>query len=912
MSTRFFTLSIAFGIAAMSTASYAAGAVKADFNGDGFADVATSIPFKDVTGAADAGAVQILYSDGQGGGLTAANGQILDRTNCPFSNAGDRFGAAMAAGDFNGDTFADLAIGIPFADVPGVNGTVQDAGAVLIVYGTETGLVCNKGTAQLRFQDFVNIEDQSEAGDRFGSALVAANFDGDARVVTDSSGTVLNVIPYDDLAIGVPGEDINGTDAGMINVLYGSSTGVTVSGDQVFSQAAGHGLAGAAENGDQFGSALAAGNFNRDFNAVGGQPVAIDELAVGAPGENLGGKSDVGAVNIVYGSISGLTPAGGQFWSQNSPGILGAAEDGDRFGHALAAGDFDGDGTDDLAVSAPLEDIGSVTDAGAVNVIVGKAGTGLDDDRNQLWHEDAVDVLGNVIGTAEGNDQFGFALVAAGFNETGLDDLAIGVPGQAVNGKDNAGAVHVFYGSRPGGVFSNGGFRTDLQQHWHLDQSDFDGNVVAGTSQPNDSYGVALGAGDINGDNAADLVIGISQKDVPLGAALIPDAGAISVLYGTPLDGFGKSSEITAKGNQFLHQGATDASGNVVDGIPRAFDRFGSGLSHGAFVTGEGSRGEGDAQDQALERKRIDDDDDPEPVPDDDPPPPTTPPVRGTLVRISSAELDQTLGDVLQGTKLVVDTTGRSPPLIIGYHTECTEGPGPIGQVCVQVPEITHSYIDFGGIAESFGAVDVPFDNITMIYRDTKGPGGIMVDINYVRTTVNAGTLFAHFSPELSHRATASVWLNLQSNNPTLPCEHTLLVCPDIELTDMRVLTRLTGIGPVWDDPTQLGFDQAIAHFYFNRNLNNIPDWLLTELVDVDQIIRNNVERNIARALSSTAGRTALNKALTGLVAQKVNPNPMPVTGGGIKQFYGAWYETGGTLVVDYEPQPKVGSGPVL
>lgn len=137
MSTRFFTLSIAFGIAAMSTTSYAADAVKADFNGDGFADVATSIPFKDVAGVADAGAVQILYSDGQGGGLTAANDQILDRTNCPFSNAGDRFGAAMAAGDFNGDTFADLAIGIPFADVPGVNGTVQDAGAVLIVYGTE-------------------------------------------------------------------------------------------------------------------------------------------------------------------------------------------------------------------------------------------------------------------------------------------------------------------------------------------------------------------------------------------------------------------------------------------------------------------------------------------------------------------------------------------------------------------------------------------------------------------------------------------------------------------------------------------------------------------------------------------------------------------------------------------------------
>ena len=55
--------------------------------------------------------------------------------------------------------------------------------------------------------------------------------------------------------------------------------------------------------------------------------------------------------------------------------------------------------------------------------------------------------------------------------------------------------------------------------------------------------------------------------------------------------------------------------------------------------------------------------------------------------------------------------------------------------------------------------------------------------------------------------------LKLQSNAPTLPCAHTssVLGCPDIELTDMHVLTRLTGIGPASDDPTQLGFDQAIA-----------------------------------------------------------------------------------------------------
>jgi hypothetical protein len=399
---------------------------------------------------------------------------------------------------------------------------------------------------------------------------------------------------------------------------------------------------------------------------------------------------------------------------------------------------------------------------------------------------------------------------------------------------------------------------------------------------------------------------------------------------------FEPSAEITVKDNQSLQQGATDASSNGVDGMLAAFDHFGAAVSDGTFVPGDGAPGEDDAQLQASARRRIDDDD-PLPDPGDDPPPPPpTPPVQGTLVRISSSELYLALLSVLQGTNLVVDTTGTSPtiPGDPVYHCtypnqeirqqlmdECLNGPPNdkarcLAQVNAEYPHIEecsfqrpprHSYIDFGGIAESYGAVDVPFDSIDTIYRDTWGPGGINVDINYVRTTITASSLSAYFSPELSDRATASVWLTLQSNTPTLPCAHTAswLGCPDIELTDMRVLTRLTGIGPVADDPTQLGFSQAIATFYFNRNLNNIPDWMLTALVDVDQIISNNVQSNIQRALSSTAGRAALNKALTGLVAYKVNP--LPTVGGGIKRFYRAWYEDGGTLVVDYEPQPRVG-----
>src|SRR6185503_13408667 len=87
-------------------------------------------------------------------------------------------------------------------------------------------------------------------------------------------------------------------------------------------------------------SGVAKGDFNGDGFA---------DLAIGVPEEDTGGAEDAGAVNVIYGSASGLTatdpnvPAP-QFWSQNSTGISGASEAGDRFGAALASGDFNGDG----------------------------------------------------------------------------------------------------------------------------------------------------------------------------------------------------------------------------------------------------------------------------------------------------------------------------------------------------------------------------------------------------------------------------------------------------------------------------------------------------------------------------------------------------------------------------------------
>ena len=87
--------------------------------------------------------------------------------------------------------------------------------------------------------------------------------------------------------------------------------------------------------------------------------------------------------------------------------MLGGAEQFDDFGDALSAGDLNGDGSADLAVGVPREDIGTIDSPGRVNMLYGGAG-GLSAAGNQLWDQDSAGVLDAV----ERGDQFGFALAA--------------------------------------------------------------------------------------------------------------------------------------------------------------------------------------------------------------------------------------------------------------------------------------------------------------------------------------------------------------------------------------------------------------------------------------------------------------------------------------------------------------------
>lgn len=80
-----------------------------------------------------------------------------------------------------------------------------------------------------------------------------------------------------------------------------------------------------------------------------------DDLAIGIPYQAIEAIVNAGGVSVLYGHSTGLSVVGkfdDQFWNMDSQGIEGTATVDDEFGTSLTAGDFNGDGYQDLTVSA--------------------------------------------------------------------------------------------------------------------------------------------------------------------------------------------------------------------------------------------------------------------------------------------------------------------------------------------------------------------------------------------------------------------------------------------------------------------------------------------------------------------------------------------------------------------------------
>ncbi|MFD3626929.1 FG-GAP repeat protein [Streptomyces sp. NPDC058698] len=403
---------LTFGLGAGGTPAAAAvvcpSGVDSDFNGDGIRDTAIADPEATVAGVRQAGEVHVVYGGGKGV-LTVS--EALD--NIPGEpETGDQYGYALAVYDADLDGCSDLVIGSPYEDL----GTVPDAGAVHLLYGSPSGL--NAGGKPVKeFLQGAALGGGPEAEDWVGYAL--------------SAGKTATGTPY--LVIGCPGESIGtAEDAGGFHYVSGTALTSTLNHQDTDINGA---VDGVAEVDDRFGSSLAS---------------TPTHFAVGTPGEAIGTTTFAGGtVYFSHSLASGYPkPLGALNQYQDPGGLSGGEEAGDQFGAALAMVPYRSSGATSttqvlVAVGVPGEDLSTTVDAGAVQVFrIAANGTFAE----AAWIDQNVTDMAQA---AEAGDFFGQRLAAVNTDPNATTTatntrLAIGVPGEESSEEHrDKGGVHI-------------------------------------------------------------------------------------------------------------------------------------------------------------------------------------------------------------------------------------------------------------------------------------------------------------------------------------------------------------------------------------------------------------------------------------------------------------------------------------
>ncbi len=398
-----------------------------DVNGDGYGDVIIGAVRADPGGRDTAGESYVVFGQPAGfapsldlSSLTGANGFVLNGVD-----PGDASGVSVSgAGDVNGDGFDDVIIGATSAGHDGLAYT----GESYVVFGKASGFAPSLDLSSLNGADGFVI-----------TGADAYNFSG----YSVSGAGDVNGDGFDDVTVGAYYASPDGrSHAGESYVLFGKGSGFAPS----FDLSSLDGVNGFAINGveaeDQSAQSVSdAGDVNGD---------GYGDLIVNAIYASPGGRYHAGASYVVFGHAAGFAPSldlsaldGENGFAINGVGY-GSYYPPDLSGWSISgAGDVNGDGFDDIIVSARTADPSGRANAGESYLIFGKAaGFAASLDLSSLNGTNGVVLVG-----VNSDDLAGQSVSGAGdVNGDGFDDLIIGAHLADPGGRTSAGQSYVVFG----------------------------------------------------------------------------------------------------------------------------------------------------------------------------------------------------------------------------------------------------------------------------------------------------------------------------------------------------------------------------------------------------------------------------------------------------------------------------------
>ena len=428
-----------------------------DINGDGYMDIILGDPEARPGGRYYTGEVCVIFGRSNPPSTIDLSIQSADITVWG-ATSGDNTGRAVASGDINGDGYDDIIIGAFEADPIGRD----TAGETYVIFGKSFSSPPYTIDLGARPAD-ITIYGEDE-NDYFGYAVASGDLNGDG---------------FDDLIISTPFADFNAEEticAGRVYVIFGSSFLSPPYTIDLHTQLADITICGA-DAYDLLGGGISSGDVNND---------GYEDIIIGAPCADPDGRGCAGETYIIFGSSFASPPYIIDLNTQSADITIYGDDENDWSGWAVASGDVNNDGYDDVIIGAPQADSGDRYWVGETYVIFG------DSFSSPPYTIDLSTQSADI--TVYGDDYFGKsgrAVTSGDVNGDGCGDLVIGA---SWAGESDAGKIYVIFGS------SSPPSTIDLY-YQSTDITIFGDDTF-------DYSGSSLASGDINGDGYDDVIIG--------------------------------------------------------------------------------------------------------------------------------------------------------------------------------------------------------------------------------------------------------------------------------------------------------------------------------------------------------------------------------------------------------------------